>query len=85
AYDVREIEFVREKAAEHGLLLVRDDAAIDSWVQQAIDANPQAAADVRAGKEAAAGRIVGAAAKLAAGKADAAQLRERIMAKLGRG
>ncbi len=85
ADDAMAIEFVREKAAEHGLLLVRDDAAIDSWVQQAIDANPQAAADVRAGKEAAAGRIVGAAAKLSAGKADAAELRKRIMAKLGRG
>lgn len=72
-------------AQQRGLLLVRDDAAIDGWVQQAIDANPQAAADVRAGKEAAAGRIVGAAAKLSAGKADAAELRKRIMAKLGRG
>ena len=72
-------------AQSRGLLLVRDDAAIDAWVQQAIDANPQAAADVRAGKEAAAGRIVGAAAKLAAGKADAAELRKRIMAALGRG
>ncbi|MFT3687282.1 MAG: Asp-tRNA(Asn)/Glu-tRNA(Gln) amidotransferase subunit GatB [Phycisphaerales bacterium] len=72
-------------AQQRGLLLVRDDSAIDGWVQQAIDANPQAAADVRAGKEAAAGRIVGAAAKLAAGKADAAELRKRIMAALGRG
>ncbi|HZW06503.1 MAG TPA: Asp-tRNA(Asn)/Glu-tRNA(Gln) amidotransferase subunit GatB [Phycisphaerales bacterium] len=71
-------------AAERGLLVVKDDAAIDAWVQQAIDANPQAAADVRAGKEAAAGRIVGAAAKLSAGKADAADLRKRIMARLSR-
>ena len=72
-------------AAERGLLVVKDDAAIDSWVQQAIDANPQAAADVRAGKEAAVGRIVGAAAKISAGKADAADLRKRIMVRLGRG
>ena len=75
----------RALAQERGLFLVRDDAAIDAWVQQAIDANPQAAADVRAGKEAAAGRIVGAAAKLAAGKADAAELRKRIITQLGRG
>jgi aspartyl-tRNA(Asn)/glutamyl-tRNA(Gln) amidotransferase subunit B len=75
----------RVLAMERGLLLVRDDAAIDAWVKQAIDANPQAAADVRAGKEAAAGRIVGAAAKLSAGKADAAELRKRIMSQLGRG
>jgi aspartyl-tRNA(Asn)/glutamyl-tRNA(Gln) amidotransferase subunit B len=76
---------VRAAAEKRGMILVRDDAALDAWVAAAIDANPQAAADVRAGKEAAVGRIVGAAMKLAGGKGDAGELRKRIMARLPRG
>ncbi|MFM9168561.1 MAG: Asp-tRNA(Asn)/Glu-tRNA(Gln) amidotransferase GatCAB subunit B, partial [Phycisphaerales bacterium] len=73
-------------AAERaGLLVVRDDAALDGWVDQAIAANAQAAADVRAGKGAAIGRIVGAVMKLAGGKADAKTANERIMARLKEG
>jgi aspartyl-tRNA(Asn)/glutamyl-tRNA(Gln) amidotransferase subunit B len=73
-------------AAERaGLLVVRDDAALDSWVDQAIAANAQAAADVRAGKMAAIGRIVGSVMKLAGGKADAKTVNERILARLKEG
>lgn len=71
-------------AQEHAMLLVRDDGAIDAWVQQAIAANDKAAEDVRQGKDQAIGRIVGAAMKLAGGQADAATLRERILKALGR-
>jgi len=71
-----------EVARERGLLLVRDDAAIERWVDQAIAENPGPAADVRAGKAQAIGRIIGAATKLAAGKADAKTLREAILKKL---
>lgn len=74
-----------ELASRHGLLIQRDDAAMEAWVSEAIAQHPQAASDVRAGKEAAVGRIVGAAAKLAAGKADARVLREAILRALGRG
>lgn len=69
-------------ARERGLLLVRDDSAIERWVDQAIAENPGPAADVRAGKAQAIGRIIGAATKLAAGKADAKTLREAILRKL---
>ena len=69
-------------AEKAGLLVVRDDAALDGWIDQAIAANEQAAADVRAGKMAAIGRIVGAAMKLSAGKGDAKSFNERILRKL---
>jgi Asp-tRNA(Asn)/Glu-tRNA(Gln) amidotransferase B subunit len=54
-------------------------------VDQAIAANAQASADVRAGKMAAIGRIVGAVMKLAGGKADAKTVNERILARLKEG
>jgi aspartyl-tRNA(Asn)/glutamyl-tRNA(Gln) amidotransferase subunit B len=69
-------------AEKHGLLQVRDEAALDRWCDEAIAANAQAAADVAAGKVAAIGRIVGAAMKLSAGKGDAKSFNERILRKL---
>jgi aspartyl-tRNA(Asn)/glutamyl-tRNA(Gln) amidotransferase subunit B len=74
-----------DAAAAAGLLVVRDDSALDAWIDQAIAANEQAAADVRAGKGAAIGRIVGAVMKLAGGKADAKTVNERIMKRLSGG
>ncbi len=73
---------VEALARERGLLIVRDDAAMDRWCDEAITANPQAAADVRAGKAAAIGRLVGAAMKTSGGKADAKAVRERLVARL---
>ncbi|MFM9995921.1 MAG: Asp-tRNA(Asn)/Glu-tRNA(Gln) amidotransferase subunit GatB [Phycisphaerales bacterium] len=70
-------------ARERGMLLVRDDAALDRWCDEAIAANAQAAADVRAGKMQAVGRLVGAAMKSAGGHADAKAVRDRLLAKLG--
>jgi aspartyl-tRNA(Asn)/glutamyl-tRNA(Gln) amidotransferase subunit B len=72
----------RDAASRAGLIVEHDAAALDGWVDQAIAANPQAAADVRAGKAAAVGRIVGAAMKLAGGKADAKMVSERILARI---
>jgi aspartyl-tRNA(Asn)/glutamyl-tRNA(Gln) amidotransferase subunit B len=72
-------------ARERGLLIVRDDAAMDRWVEQVIAANPKVAEDVRGGKLAAAGRLVGEAMKLAGGGADAKAVRELILKKLGQG
>ena len=78
-------EAPKDAAGRLGLLVVQDDAALDAWVDQAIAANPQAAADVRAGKAAAIGRIVGAAMKLAGGTADAKAVNARIMQRLSGG
>jgi aspartyl-tRNA(Asn)/glutamyl-tRNA(Gln) amidotransferase subunit B len=83
---------VRTMAAEHqtmalieacaqrrGMIRVRDSAAMEAWVRGAIESQPQAAADVRAGKDAAIGRLVGAAMKLAGGAGDAAELRAMLI------
>jgi aspartyl-tRNA(Asn)/glutamyl-tRNA(Gln) amidotransferase subunit B len=69
-------------ARSRGFIIIHDDAALDRWCDDAIANNPAPAADVRAGKEQAIGRLVGAAMKLAAGKADAARLRARLIEKL---
>ena len=73
---------VKELAERHGLLQVRDDAALERWCDEAIAAQPQAAADVRAGKAAAVGRIVGAVMKASGGKADAKAVSEMLTRKL---
>jgi aspartyl-tRNA(Asn)/glutamyl-tRNA(Gln) amidotransferase subunit B len=73
---------VKELAERHGLLQVRDDAALERWCDEAIAAQPQAAADVRTGKGAAIGRIVGAVMKLSGGKADAKAVSEVLSRKL---
>ncbi|MCC6320753.1 MAG: Asp-tRNA(Asn)/Glu-tRNA(Gln) amidotransferase subunit GatB [Phycisphaerales bacterium] len=71
-----------EVAARRGLIVVRDDAAVSRWCEQAIAEQPQAAADVRAGKSQAIGRLVGAAMKASAGKGEAGAIRERLMVML---
>jgi len=77
-------EDARAAAERLGLLQVRDEGALDAWVQAVIDdpANAKAVADVRAGKDVAIGRLVGAVMKLSAGKADAAAAKEKLAAKL---
>ncbi len=71
-------------AAERlGLLVVRDEGQLQAWVDAGIAANEQAANDVRAGKMAAIGRIVGAVVKLSGGKVDAKTVHEAIKSRLG--
>jgi len=70
-------------AQSRGLLVVRDDAAVESWIAEAIAANPKAAEDVRAGKIAAIGRLVGDVMKRSGGVADAASVRTRMLKALG--
>lgn len=72
----------RTLAQQRGLLIVRDDAAMDRWCDDAISQNAKAAEDVKAGKDAALGRIVGAVMKLSGGRADAAGVREALIKKL---
>jgi len=76
---------VEQLAKDRNMLTVRDDAAMAKWVDQAIAENAQAAADVKAGKLAAVGRLVGAAMKHSGGSGDAKTLREAILARLGAG
>lgn len=67
-----------------GLLVVRDDAAMDRWIDAAFAAHPKAAEDLRAGNAAAAGRLIGEVMKLAAGAADAKAVREAILKRAAR-
>src|SRR5690606_6690410 len=69
-------------AQEKGLLQVSDAGALDAWVEQAIEAEPQAAADVRAGKMAAIGRLTGAVMKLSKGQANPKAVQEKLREKL---
>jgi len=66
-----------------GLALVRDDSLIQSAVDEALAANPDVAEKIRAGKIQAAGAIVGAVMKATKGQADAARVRELVLAACG--
>jgi aspartyl-tRNA(Asn)/glutamyl-tRNA(Gln) amidotransferase subunit B len=68
--------------AGRGLAVVSDDAALGAAVDAAIAADPDAAQKIRDGKVAAAGALVGAVMKATRGSADAARVRELILARL---
>jgi aspartyl-tRNA(Asn)/glutamyl-tRNA(Gln) amidotransferase subunit B len=63
-----------------GLVVVRDDSLIQAAVDEALSANPDVAAKIRGGKVQAAGAIVGAVMKATKGQADAARVRELVLA-----
>nr|NLI50799.1 Asp-tRNA(Asn)/Glu-tRNA(Gln) amidotransferase subunit GatB [Propionibacterium sp.] len=71
-----------EVVAARGLRVVSDDGALAAAVDAAIAANPDVAAKIREGKVAAAGALIGAVMKAMRGQADAARVRELILAKL---
>jgi aspartyl-tRNA(Asn)/glutamyl-tRNA(Gln) amidotransferase subunit B len=67
------------------LLQVRDEGQLDAWCAAAIEAQPQAAADLAAGKDAAIGRLVGHVMKLSGGTVDAKSVQQKLREKVGRG
>ncbi|MGI8645821.1 MAG: Asp-tRNA(Asn)/Glu-tRNA(Gln) amidotransferase subunit GatB [Nocardioides sp.] len=71
-----------EVVAERGLAIVSDDGALGAAVDIAIAANPDVAAKIRDGKQAAAGALIGAVMKEMRGQADAGRVRELILEKL---
>ncbi|MCH9721625.1 MAG: Asp-tRNA(Asn)/Glu-tRNA(Gln) amidotransferase subunit GatB [Actinomycetia bacterium] len=68
---------------DRGLALVRDDSLIQAAVDEALAASPDIAGKIRGGKVAAAGAIVGAVMKATKGQADAARVREIVLAACG--
>jgi aspartyl-tRNA(Asn)/glutamyl-tRNA(Gln) amidotransferase subunit B len=68
--------------AARGLAVVSDEGALNAAIDQAIAANPDVAAKVRDGKTAAAGPLVGAVMKATDRQADAARVRQLILARL---
>ncbi|AKK27002.1 Asp-tRNA(Asn)/Glu-tRNA(Gln) amidotransferase subunit GatB [Mycobacterium sp. EPa45] len=69
--------------ADRGLALVRDDSLIQTAINEALEAHPDIAEKIRGGKVQAAGAIVGAVMKATKGQADAARVRELVMAACG--
>jgi len=72
----------REAAEAEGLLQVSDMGAVDGWIDEAVQAQPQAAEDLAAGKDAAAGRLIGHVMKASGGTADAGKVRQRLLERL---
>ena len=68
-------------AEAEGLLQVTEAGAIEAWAMEVVAANPQAAADFRAGKERAIGPLVGQVVKRSAGQANA-QIAAEILRRL---
>lgn len=66
----------------NGLAVVSDTGALDAAVERAIAANPDVAQRIRDGKVAAAGALIGAVMKEMKGQADAAKVRDLVLAKL---
>ena len=71
-----------EVVAARGLAVVSDDSALLAAIDEAIAANPDVVARIRADKVQAVGVLVGAVMKATGGKADAARVRELIMDRL---
>jgi aspartyl-tRNA(Asn)/glutamyl-tRNA(Gln) amidotransferase subunit B len=69
--------------ADRGLAVVRDDSVIQAAVDEALAANPDVADKIRGGKVQAAGAVVGAVMKATKGQADAARVRELVLAACG--
>ncbi len=69
-------------ADAHGLELVQDDSTLDAAVDAVIAANPDVADKIRGGKVQAAGALIGQVMKAMNGQADAAKVRELVLAKL---
>ncbi|MGV0785648.1 Asp-tRNA(Asn)/Glu-tRNA(Gln) amidotransferase subunit GatB [Mycolicibacterium sp. XJ2] len=65
---------------DRGLEVVRDDSALQAAVDEALAANPGIVEKIRGGKVQAAGAIVGAVMKATKGQADAARVRELVLA-----
>ncbi|MFJ4650474.1 Asp-tRNA(Asn)/Glu-tRNA(Gln) amidotransferase subunit GatB [Nocardia sp. NPDC088792] len=66
-----------------GLGMVSDDSALQSEVEKALAANPDIADKIRSGKVQAAGKVVGDVMKATRGQADAARVRELVLAACG--
>ena len=70
-------------AEREGLLMIRDDATLDAWVNEVIEENPAMVEQIRAGKVQAIGRLIGEVMKRSGGAADAAEVRRRLIDRIG--
>jgi aspartyl-tRNA(Asn)/glutamyl-tRNA(Gln) amidotransferase subunit B len=70
-------------AEREGLLTIRDDAKLDAWITEVLEKNPSIVEQIRSGKAQAIGRLIGAVMKLSGGAADAAEVRRRLIDRIG--
>lgn len=70
--DINPEHYVEEK----GLVMVNDEGALRSTIEQIVDSNPQSVADFKGGKEKAIGFLVGQTMKAMKGKADPAMVNQ---------
>ena len=75
----------REVAAASGLGVVSDDGALLAAVDEALAAQPDVAAKVRAGNLGPVGSIIGAVMKATRGQADAGRVRELVIERINQG
>ncbi len=68
----------RHVAERAGLMQVSDEGQLDKWIEQAIQAQPQAADDFSRGKDEALGRLVGEVMKLSQGQAEAKSVHAKL-------
>ncbi|MEZ5187049.1 MAG: Asp-tRNA(Asn)/Glu-tRNA(Gln) amidotransferase subunit GatB [Candidatus Nanopelagicales bacterium] len=71
-----------EVVAARGLVMISDEGALESAVDEVIATNAEVADKVRGGKVAAVGALVGAVMKATRGQADAGRAREILLEKL---
>ncbi len=69
--------------AGRGLAVVSDDSALTAAIDAAIAENPDVVEKITGGKPQAAGALIGAVMKATRGQADAARVRELLLARLG--
>ena len=79
----RGVVSVRALAEARGLVIVRDDAAMERWIDEVLAEQAAAVAQIRNGKPQAMGRLIGEVMKRAGGSADAATVRSLIGQRLG--
>ena len=75
----------RVAAERLNLLQIKDEGALEAWCRQVVadPANAKSIEDIKAGKHAAIGRLVGGVMKASGGKADANAAREKLLEILG--
>jgi aspartyl-tRNA(Asn)/glutamyl-tRNA(Gln) amidotransferase subunit B len=73
----------KEVIAEEGLQQISDDSALEAFVRQALEANPKAVEDFKAGKQAAFGSLVGFVMKQTKGQANPSKVNEMLIKAIG--
>lgn len=71
-----------QAAKERGIILIQDEGALASWIEEVLAENPDKVAAYRAGKEGLLGFFVGQVVRRSGGKADPRQVRTRLQERL---